>query len=282
MNRRDAALLVLLGALWGAIYPLTAVVLRDLPVLAIVAARTGLAAVVLTPLAFHRGVMKVLWTRPGGVLVASLVQVVIPLALLTSAQQYVSAGLAGILLATQPVWAAVLSAGVSRTVRARQVAGVLIGLCGVTVLFLRDVQLGSSSGWAAIALVAAAAFIAAGALWVERGLSDVPPLGIAAAAMAISTVMITPVAAVAKISPPPPSTVGLLLILGVVSTAGALVLFYTLIHHIGAVRANLAGYLDPGFAVVYSMIFLGEIATPAALLGLLLILAGSYIGATSR
>ncbi|WP_181871661.1 DMT family transporter [Sphaerisporangium album] len=282
MSRRDGVLLVLLGAIWGAIYPLTAVVLRDLPVSVVVIARTGLAAIVLTPLALRSGALKAVRGRWRAVLVAALVQVAIPLALLTGAQQYVSAGLAAILVATQPVWAAVLSATFNNAVRVRQMTGVLIGLSGVIVLFLGDIDIGSSSGWAAVALVAAAVFIAAGALWVERTLSDVPALGIATAAMAISTVVIAPFAAVVTISPPPPSTLGLLLILSVVSTAGALVLFYTLIRRIGAVRANLAGYLDPGFAIGYSIIFLGDRATPTALIGLFFILAGSYIGAMSR
>jgi drug/metabolite transporter (DMT)-like permease len=61
------------------------------------------------------------------------------------------------------------------------------------------------------------------------------------------------------------------------TTGGALVLFYALVHRIGAVRANLAAYLAPGFAVAYGAVFLGERVSLKALAGLILILTGSYI-----
>jgi hypothetical protein len=44
MARRDAVLLVVLGALWGSVYPLTTVVLRELSPPAVVLVRTGLSA----------------------------------------------------------------------------------------------------------------------------------------------------------------------------------------------------------------------------------------------
>lgn len=52
---------------------------------------------------------------------------------------------------------------------------------------------------------------------------------------------------------------------------------YALVHRIGAVRANLAAYLAPGFAVAYGAVFLGERVSLKALAGLVLILTGSYI-----
>ncbi|WP_433498543.1 DMT family transporter [Sphaerimonospora sp. CA-214678] len=282
MNRRDGVHLVLLGAIWGAIYPLTTVALRDLTPATIVVTRTALSAVVLIPFAIHSGALSTLRVRPVAVLVAALLQVAIPLMLLTIGQQYVSAGLAGILVATQPVWAAVMAVIITRAVQRRLFAGVSLGLAGVALLFLQDVDLANTSGWGAAALIAAAAFIAAGSIWTEQALPEIPPLGAATASMTISALMLAPVASVTGIHLPGLSTTLALLILSLVSTAGALVLFYALIHRVGAARANLAGYLDPGFAIAYSMILLGERVTPAALIGLLLILTGSYVGATSR
>ncbi len=280
MTRRNTALLILLGGIWGAIYPLTTVVLRELSPLAVVAARTALSAAVLLPLAVHRDALRTVRARPWAVTFTALLQVTMPLVLLTFGQQYVSAGMAGILVATQPVWAAVLTAAINRTVPSRLLVGVLLGLAGVALLFARNASVGSTSGWGAAALVAAAAFIATGSIWAERAIPEIPPLGIAAAAMTLSALVVTPFAAINGLRLPDPPTVGYLLLLSLVATAGALVLFYVLIHRVGAARANLAGYLDPGFAVAFGVIFLGEQANPEALVGLLLILAGSYTSAT--
>lgn len=280
MSRRDAALLIILGALWGAVYPLTAAVLRELPTPAVVVARTTLSALVLIPLAIRSGALKAVRARPAAVVAAALLQATIPLVLLTAGQQHVSPGLAGILVASQTVWATLISAVADRKVHTRQLSGVLLGLCGVALVFLKDLHLGSTNAWGGASLLGAAVFFALGAIWIERVIPEVPPLGTATAAMAVSSLAVIPFTAATALRPPTLPTAGWLLLLGVVATGGALVLFYVLIHRIGAVRANLAGYLAPGFAVAYDM-FLGEPVSLAALAGLALILAGSVIGSTS-
>jgi drug/metabolite transporter (DMT)-like permease len=279
VSRRDAGLLILLGAGWGAVYPLTAVVLRELSTPAVVIGRTALSAMVLIPVAARSGAWTAVRNRPIAVLVAALLQATIPLVLLTAGQRHVSAGLAGILVASQPIWATVLSAIADRSAHLRQFTGVLLGLCGVSLIFLRDLHLGSTSGWGGTALLLAAMLFAAGAVWIERVVSDVPPLTTATAAMTVSAFALAPFAAAAPLRMPDPPTAGWLLVLGVVTTGGMLVLFYTLIRRIGAIRANLASYLAPVFAVGYGMVFFGERASSEALVGLLLILGGSYITA---
>ncbi len=100
--------------------------------------------------------------------------------------------------------------------------------------------------------------------------------------MTISAVVLAPFAALEGSRTPGLVTIGWLALLGTLATGGALVLFHTLIHRVGAVRANLAGYLAPAFALVYSITFLGEHITPETLAGLALILTGSAIAATYR
>jgi len=280
VNRRDAVLLVLLGAIWGAVFPLTAVVLRDLSPPAVVLARTALSALVLIPFAVQRDVLAALRARWAPVLVAALLQATIPLVLLTVGQQHVPAGLAAILVASQPVWAAVLTTILDRCLHLRQLAGVLIGLVGVALLFLRDLNPHDASGLGGLMLLAAAIFYAAGTVQIQRVISDVPPLGTATAAMTVSALALAPFAAMADLRIPDPATLGWLIALGLGATGGALVLFYTLIHRIGAVRANLVGYLAPGFAVAYGAALLDERITTEAIAGLVVILAGSAIAAS--
>ena len=65
-----------------------------------------------------------------------------------------------------------------------------------------------------------------------------------------------------------------MLVLGVVGTALAFVIFYKLIAEAGAGRASLVSYLAPGVALLYGALLLDEEITLAAIAGLALILGG--------
>ena len=65
--------------------------------------------------------------------------------------------------------------------------------------------------------------------------------------------------------------------LGLICTAVAFMLYYRLIDRIGEERAALANYLTPAFALLYGVLLLGESLTVAAVIGLVLIIAGAEI-----
>jgi drug/metabolite transporter (DMT)-like permease len=173
---------------------LNAVVLRALPPAAVVALRTLFAAAVLLPVAWRSGVVGSVRRRPRAVLLAVLLQSTFPLVLLTVGQEHVDAGLAGIVIASQPVWAAVITSAVGRYLSGAEVAGVLVGLCGVGLIFARDLDLGATSGLAGIALLGAAVLFAGGSVFVERVIPEVPGLAVATAAMVVSSVALAPFA----------------------------------------------------------------------------------------
>jgi drug/metabolite transporter (DMT)-like permease len=166
-----------------------------------------------------------------------------------------------------------------RGMSVRQLAGVLVALGGIVVLYSRDLHLGAASGWGGLELLAAAACYAAGAVYIQRVIPDVPPLATAAAAMTVSAIAMIPFAVTAGFPVPDLATALWLIVLAVAATGGALVLFYALIRSAGAVRANLAGYLAPVFAVAYGSVFLGEAVHYQDVAGLALILAGSFLAA---
>ncbi|WP_326812446.1 DMT family transporter [Streptomyces scopuliridis] len=278
MTRRDTALLMALGALWGAVFPLASIVLRELPPLAVVVARTGLSAMLLVPLALRGGVLVgELRRRPVALLTASVLQMTLPIVLLTIGQQHVSAGLAGILLGTQPVWATLLVGVADRRVAPLGAAGVFVGLTGVVLLFWKDLGDGSAPFHGALLITAAAGY-AAGGLYIQRALPDAPPVTVAATALTLSCLLLAPALVFTPIAVPSPATAGWLIVLGTAATGGALVLFYVLIGRVGVVRANLAAYLAPAFALLYD-VPLGHLPTASAVAGLALILFGSVMAA---
>ncbi len=67
------------------------------------------------------------------------------------------------------------------------------------------------------------------------------------------------------------------IVLGLVCTALAFMLYYSLIDQIGEERASLATYLTPAFALLYGVLLLSESLTVASVIGLVLIIAGAEI-----
>ena len=72
-----------------------------------------------------------------------------------------------------------------------------------------------------------------------------------------------------------------MLLLGVVCTATAFLLFFSLVDEVGPVRASVITYVNPAVAVAMGMIWLGEPFTTGMGVGFALVLAGSVL-ATRR
>ena len=75
---------------------------------------------------------------------------------------------------------------------------------------------------------------------------------------------------------------GALVLLGTAGTGIAFLWFYTLIAEIGPARATIISVHRAGLSVVYSVVLLGEPFSGAAVGGLVLILAGSWLAVGGR
>jgi drug/metabolite transporter (DMT)-like permease len=68
-----------------------------------------------------------------------------------------------------------------------------------------------------------------------------------------------------------------LIALGVFSTGIAFAIFFTVMAEIGPTRASLVTYMNTAFAVVLGVIILNEPLTVGIIVGLPLVLIGSYL-----
>ena len=66
-------------------------------------------------------------------------------------------------------------------------------------------------------------------------------------------------------------------VLGVVCTALAFLLFFSLIREVGPVRATVITYINPAVAAVAGIAILGESFTLGMGVGFVLVLAGSFL-----
>jgi len=286
VDRRSWTLLLVLGAIWGASYLLIKIGVRDLSPVLVAWGRIALAAAVLVPLAARSGALTA--ARGNGVAWLALVgaiQVAIPFVLIAAAEQEIASGLAGILVASAPLFTALLAIRLDAAERSRglRLVGIGLGLGGVAVLL--GVDLGGSTaellGGAAVLL--AGLGYAVGGFLVKSRLASVPPIGIAAWVMVASTVLLAPLAAATLPGDVPGmGPLAAVAVLGVLGTGVAFAIFYELMSRVGPARTFIVTYLAPGFAVIYGTVFLDEVITVATLAGLALILTGSYLAADGR
>src|SRR4051794_25684290 len=109
MTRRAWVLMGVLAATWGASYMFIKVGLRDFGVGTIVCGRTALAAAVLIPVARHQRALHLLRGRHWPILGCAVMQVALPFCLITVGEHWIPSALAGILVASAPIFSALLT-----------------------------------------------------------------------------------------------------------------------------------------------------------------------------
>jgi drug/metabolite transporter (DMT)-like permease len=277
MPARQLPLFAVVAVLWGVPYLLIEVALTGFDSVFVVWVRVALAAVVLVGVIGPRALARSLHGRLRVLCGFALVQFTLPFLLIAEGERTIPSSLAGIPIASEPLWIALLAFWVDRTQRtgAAGATGLLVGLVGVAVLL--GVEATSSAGGAVLVLVAAGCYALA-TLLVARLAADVPLLHLVTAGLAIAALTLLPLV----IASPPSGVPGLRAIaalggLAVVCTALAFPLWFALIDRVGAARASLVTYASPVVAVALGVVVLGERLAPLAPLGLALILAGSWL-----
>ena len=285
VERRAWILLGLLAALWGASYLFIKIGLEDFSPAMVVFLRTLLAALVLAPLALHRGAMRGLRPLLWPIVVLAAVQVAVPFLLISWGEEEISSSLAGILVASAPILTALLAVFIDHEERPTLVGGLGIGLGIVGVALLLGVDVGGDSAAliGGLAVVLASLGYAIGGFYLKARFKEAQPIGIATATMLASAMLVLPVALLSFPGDAPGlGPVAAIAALGAGGTGIAFVIYYTLIASVGPAKSSIVAYIAPVFAVFYGVAFRDEAFTLATLFGMALILGGSWIAGQAR
>jgi drug/metabolite transporter (DMT)-like permease len=278
VSRKGWLLFTALCVIWGVPYLFIRIAVRELPPPALVFLRTAPAALLLLPFAFRGGRLRPLLASWRWVLVYTVVELCIPWLLLSHAEESISSSLAGLLIATVPLIGAVLyrAAGVADHFDARRLAGLFIGFAGVAALVGLDLAGNAPLAIAEMGVVALC--YASGPLIISRRLADLPALGVITASLVVTAVLYTPAGIATMPSSLSAETVGSVVVLAVVCTVIAFLVFFALIREVGPSRSTVITYVNPLVAVLLGVALLSEPFTTGIAVGMPLILVGSVLG----
>jgi drug/metabolite transporter (DMT)-like permease len=284
MSRRGFLLFLAIGLAWGVPYFFLAVAGKDFSTPTVIFSRVTIGALILVPLAIKRGALKPALKAWPWVLSFAAIEMIGPWFLLTEAERHVPSGLAGLMIATVPIFGMLIAyffQGDKSVRHPKTLAGLAIGFAGVVLLVGIDSLTGTFNPIYLLMLVLAALGYAVAPAIANAKLKDVPTVGV----IGLSLTMVAVFYAIPALSALPGeiaagpawASVGSLVGLGVISSALAFVLFFELVREVGSARATLVTYPNTAWALLLGIVFLHEPITIGLLTGLPLVALGSYL-----
>jgi drug/metabolite transporter (DMT)-like permease len=279
VSRRGWALFLAMSVIWGIPYLLIKVAVDDVTPVVLVFARCVIGAALLLPWTIANGQLRPALRHWRALLLFTLLEMAAPWFLIAYAEGSLSSSLTGLLVAGVPFVAALAARVVGEEERLTpvRILGMAIGVVGIGVLLGLDVSGAQLLPLLAIGLVLVG--YATGPLVVSRALPEVSGVAASSIALFITAVAYLPFAAggfgaLGEVSAPAWSS---LVALGVVCTALALALFFTLIREVGPQRALVITFVNPAVAVLLGVVLLGEPFTLGIAVGLPLVLVGCVL-----
>lgn len=287
IQRFDTRAWVLFGAmalLWGMPYLFIAIAVESYSPAAVVAGRTLIGALLLLPFAIRARALQPAFRKIGWVLVLGAIEMAGPFLLLGHAEQTLPSGLTGLLVATVPLFAAIIAffGGDRSVLKPARAIGLFIGFAGVFVIVAGPgLAIEGGGGLLAVGEVLLVALLYAIAPFViATKLRDIPALGSITLALLAVGIFYLPIALLTQTQVPTVESTVSLVILAVLCTAVAFIVFFALIARVGPVRAPLFTYVNPVVAIILGVIVLGETLEPGLLIGFPLVILGCWLAAT--
>ena len=277
---RNYALLLALACCWSSTYPLTKIGVGSIPPISFISARSLVAAVFLLAILRLRGI-KIPADGRAWKLFAfqQTINSTIPFLIITWAQQYVPASSTVVLASTTPIFAFLITWGITRHEPATllKLAGAILGLAGTAVIIGLDALGGLGQEiFAEIAILLATLSFACATIFGLR-LSDYDPMVVAAGSLLFGGLVLLPPAMIVDhpwtLRPTLEALIATVA-MGIFSSALGLMLFYMCLTRLGTLTTNAQGYLRIPIGVGLSVLLLGESVPSNLALGLILVMAG--------
>jgi drug/metabolite transporter (DMT)-like permease len=277
MTTRFAFELLLLASLWGASFIFMRIGTPEFGPIMFIALRTLTASLLLIPLVFISKKQSQFNGYKAKIFIVGLFNTAIPFVLFSYATLTLSGGLTSVLNATTPMFGAIVAYLWFRdklTISA--MFGLLIGFVGVYFLMLDKISLQQES----ILLPTLAALTASfsyglSANYTKRYLTGISSTVLASGSQVSATLVLLPLSLFFIPTHWPSNTAIMsVLILGILCTGVAYIIFFHLIAHLGPARTISVTYFIPAFGLFWGSLFLDEVITSSMIVGCGFILTG--------
>lgn len=278
---RDWLLFGLISVFWGSSYLFIKIGVETLQPFTLIAGRLFFGSLVLgaallvirAPLPRDRGTYAKL-------LFMAVVNIVVPFSLITWGEQYIDSSLAAILQATTPLFTIVIAslALTEEAITVNRLIGLIIGFGGVVVLFSHGLTGGrGDSLLGELALVLSSLSYAIGSVFVRVRMRGFHPTVPAFFQVSIAFLIILVLTLVFESPVHLPDTARAwfaVIWLGVFGSSLAYLIYFRLVHVLGATRISLITYVMPIVGIVAGVLVLNETIDIRTVLGAAIILAG--------
>lgn len=268
-----------LAAVWGASFMFLRVGVPEFGAYPFTGLRVGIAGLALLPFLLQkkrRGEIKENWLR---LTLIGFLSTGVPFTLYSFALTSLNAGIGSVINASVPMMTGVLAhIFFQEKLTAKQWLGLFIGLAGVSVLMADGLANGIGDLSAFFIALCACLFYAIGSNLTKRYLSHISSMTTAASGLVASGLIMLPLT-IALFPSTPISNNAILSALGIslLSTAVAMVMFYSLIKALGPTKTVTLTLVIPVFGFFWGIVLLGEPFTRQMAIGSVIILCGTAL-----
>ncbi len=216
------------------------------------------------------------WPR---IFALSVTWAALPFTLFPIAQQWIDSGVAGMLNGTVPIFAAIITAVLLRSLPGKvQVMGIVVGFIGVALITSPTADDGSNAALGIALGLIASAFYGLSVTIAVPVLQKYGALPVMGRMIWVATLITFPlgVLALGESSFSWPSLTATVAV-GLLGTGLAFILAGRLASRVGSTRGAFVAYVIPVVALVLGVIVRDELVAPLSLAGVVMVLAGAFL-----
>lgn len=281
MKARDLGALVALAAVWGGSFLFIRVAAPAVGPITLAFVRMLLAGIALLVYALAARVDLELRRRWKSFLAIGILNSAIPFVSIGAAELYLSAGLAAILNATTPLFGALVTViWLREPLTLKKTLGLIIGMGGVVALTVwSGLPLGASALLAVGASLFGALSYGIAGVYAKRAFAGVSPITTSTGQLLFGALVLAPLAIPVATTTAPwtsltPTVAWAIIILAVVCSSAAYIVYFQLIARIGPVPTLSVTFLVPVFGLLWGALFLQERITAGTFGGMAIIFVG--------
>lgn len=275
-------LFIVLAFIWGSSFILMKEGLRSLSAAQVASLRIISSGLVLLPVAY-KSFKKIPRNKMLVAFLSGVLGSLLPAYLFCMAEQNIDSSLAGVLNALTPIFVIIMGAlFFNNPATAAKITGIIIAFAGSILLFFSQPGFSQNSNLMSVLLVVLATlFYGINVNMVQKYLTGIPSVNIAAAALVLNAVPALAVLYFTGYFTLSFRDEGIITssllscLLGIGGTAIATILFYMLLKRAGAVFASMVTYAIPIVAFMWGVVYHETIGWKQAV-SMLVILCGVY------